>query len=213
MSDSQPKAGEPVPQPYPYQEAPTWPQQIGTPLASAHPPHACMGLNSCKGQDRFGAAGPTDGPEDKIGKPNECAGQGYCSTTTDHKCHVQNDCRNQGGCGLNGTAEEFEQPGINDCKSLGSCATPINSERFIVNGRYQGQSVWLRARQVFHEKVWPQLREENPDLPEELPPIGGGDRMGELFQAGPAFLWISDNNANRRSIVACGSSDMSGATP
>jgi len=213
MSSNKPKAGEPVPDPYPYKEAPTWPQQIGTPLAPAQPPHACMGLNSCKGQDRFGAAGPKDGPKDKIGKPNECAGQGYCATTSDHKCHVQNDCRNQGGCGLNGTAEEFDQPGINNCKSLGSCATPINAERFIVNGQYQGTSVWIRARQVFHEKIWPQLREQNPNLPEELPAIGGDPQMGEIFKDGPAFLWMSDNNTNRRSMVACGSSDMSGATP
>ncbi len=213
MSDPHAKAGEPVPQPYPFQDAPAWPKQIGKPLEPAHPPHACMGLNSCKGQDRFGAAGPPDGPSDRIGKPNACAGQGYCSTTSDHKCHVQNDCRNQGGCGLNGTPEEFEHPGINTCKSMGSCATPINAERFIVAGKFRGASVWQRARQVFHEKIWPQLREQNPDLPEELPAIGGDPQMAEVFQDGPAFLWISKNNTERHNAIACGSSDMSGGTP
>ena len=111
MSNSSP--GEPVPTPYPYGGAPVFltdrelkcknlgVQPMGMPL------HACMGLNSCKGSDRYGVTG---GPAGR--PPNDCAGQGYCSTTADHTCHVQNNCRNQGGCGLYGTAEEMDRPGL-----------------------------------------------------------------------------------------------------
>ncbi|MEO7827217.1 MAG: hypothetical protein ABIR60_08760, partial [Allosphingosinicella sp.] len=136
MSDN----GEPVPSPYPYPvpEVPLFPTAVG-PQPEGLPAHACMGLNSCRGSDRYGTAGAPD-----LG-PNACAGQGYCSTTADHTCHVQNSCRNQGGCGLYGTAEEMDRPAENDCRSLGSCATPINAERFSTNGPNQGKSVWLRA--------------------------------------------------------------------
>ena len=171
-----------------------------------------MGLNSCKGSDRFGLEGP-DGSG-----PNACAGQGYCSTTADHTCHVQNDCRNQGGCGLYGTAEELDVPALNGCRSLGSCATPINAERFSTNGPNQGKSVWLRARAVFEQQVWPGLRQEllgrqirgeiakDQPLPETLGPVPA------LFAAtGPTYLWISDDNTKRGNMTACGSSGLSGA--
>ncbi len=209
MSKKTLQPGDPVPEPYPYQQAPTWPSTIGAPLEPAKPLHACMGLNHCKGQDRYGAAGPTDGP--RPGVPNDCAGQGYCANTPDHTCHVQNSCKNQGGCGLYGTAEELDSPGYNECKSLGSCATPINAERFSTNGPNQGKSVWARARQVFHEKEWPALRAQNPDLPEELPRIGGDAYKEDIFKHGPAYLWVSDDNEERSNMTACGASGMSGA--
>ncbi len=146
--------GEPVPTPSPYPNSPQFvttvpPGPMGMPL------HACMGLNSCKASDRFGLNGPP-----APFAPNACAGQGYCATATPHTCHVQNDCRAQGGCGLYGTAEEMNLPGANECRSLGSCATPINAERFSTNGKNQGKSVWLRAREVFQTTVWPVLRQE-----------------------------------------------------
>lgn len=209
MSNKENKAGEPVPSPYPYKGTPTWPSTIGKPLEPAYPPHSCMGLNSCKGQDRFGAEGPKDGP--RPGVPNDCAGQGYCSTTADHHCHVQNECKNQGGCGLYGTAEELDSPAYNNCKSLGSCATPINAERFSTNGPNQGKSVWRRARQVFHEKLWPELRNQNPKLPEELPQVGGDAYSEDIFKNGPAYLWVSHDNKERSNMTACGASGMSGA--
>lgn len=210
MSD--PDAGKPVPTPYPYGDAPVFPTSP-EPGAKGMPLHACMGLNSCKGSDRYGVTGP-----DPQSGPNDCAGQGYCSTTADHTCHVQNNCRNQGGCGLYGTGEEMDRPGHNDCRSLGSCATPINAERFSTNGPNQRKSVWARAREVFANEVWPELRQEllakqaagkiSPDqpLPEQLGPIP------ELFAAtGPTYLWISDDNKDRGNMTACGSSGMSGA--
>lgn len=199
--------GFPVPEPYPFANAPAFPEKIQEQPPGADT-HACMGLNSCKGNDRFGKLGPNkDGP-------NQCAGQGFCSTAIDHHCHVQNDCKSQGGCGLYGTAAEMKQPGQNACSSLGSCATPINSQRFISNGEYQGTSVWKRARQVFQEKVWPELREKNPDLPKELPAIGGSKFVsdhGDIFKDGPSYLWISDDNEKRGNMAACGASGMSGA--
>ena len=129
--------GVPTPHPYPYKDVPPWPKTIGVQPADL-PLHSCMGLNSCAGSDRFGKLGPHGND------PNACAGQGYCSTTPDHTCHVKNDCRNQGGCGLYGTAEELSQPGVNECRSFGSCATPINAERFITNGPFTGKSVRIR---------------------------------------------------------------------
>ncbi len=203
--------GVPVPRPYPYADSPPFPTKIG-PSPDGMPLHACMGLNSCAGSDRFGTAGQPGGA------PNACAGQGYCSTAADHTCHVQNQCRNQGGCGLYGTGEEMNRPGFNDCSSLGSCATPINAERFSTNGPNQGKSVWARARKVFEEQVWPALQQEllakqaagtipaDQPLPGTLghPPAGFGT-------TGPTYLWISDDNISRSNMTACGSSGMSGA--
>jgi len=187
---------------YPYRDAPKWPAQIGAQPPGALP-HACMGLNSCRGQDRFGAAGPSDGPTP--GQPNACAGQGYCSTAVDHTCHVQNQCRGQGGCGLYGTGEEQYRPGANECKSLGSCATPINAERFSTDGPNRGKSVWARARRVFEER-WPELRKALPDAPAEL-----GAVPAPFAESGPAYLWISNDNTDRGNMTACGSSGLSGA--
>lgn len=201
MSDN----GEPVPSPYPYPPpgVPPFPKTVG-PQPEGLPAHACMGLNSCRASDRFGTAGAPG-----LGA-NACAGQGYCSTTTDHTCHVQNSCRNQGGCGLYGTAEEMDRPAENDCRSLGSCATPINAERFSTNGPNQGKSVWLRAREVFAEQ-WPARREALiaqgcTGLPETL-----GEPPAPFAATGPTYLWISDDNQARDNMTACGSSGMSGA--
>jgi hypothetical protein len=205
-----PNPGQPVPTPYPYADAPLFPTTIGR-QPPGYPLHACMGLNSCKGSDRYGIDGAPG-----IG-PNACAGQGYCSTTPDHTCHVQNSCRNQGGCGLYGTAEEMNRPAENDCRSLGSCATPINAERFSSNGPNQGLSVWLRAREVFAEQ-WPGQRKAllarlevsdvhaNQDLPETL-----GEPPAPFAATGPTYLWITNDNQARSNMTACGSSGMSGA--
>lgn len=195
----------------PFAGTPTWPQN---PPSSAELPegavrHACMGLNSCKNQGRT--------------LSNDCAGQGYCSTALaynpanpfegnayDHTCHVKNDCRNQGGCGLYGTEEELATPGHNDCQSQGSCATPINAERFITDGDNRGKSVWLQAREVFTQKVWPDLRAQNPQLPPEPPQVKGSNSNPNLFQQGPTIGWIEYDN-DGAGMTACGSSGMSGA--
>ena len=171
--------------------------------------HACMGLNSCKNQGRT--------------LQNNCAGQGYCSTAlayqptnpsegapSDHTCHVLNDCRNQGGCGLYGTQEELATPGHNECQSQGSCATPINAERFITDGNLRGESVWLQARKVFTDKVWPELAKSNPELPATPPPVPGSIDNPNLFQYGPTIGWIEYDN-DGQGMTACGSSGMSGA--
>ncbi|WCM91496.1 ferritin-like protein [Acidovorax sp. NCPPB 2350] len=186
----------------------------GIPRFPANPPgpdalqdgearHACMGLNQCQGQGRT--------------RDNACAGQGYCSTAleydyanpaqpqvSDHTCHVKNACAGQGGCGLYGTGQEQNHPGANDCATLGSCATPINAERFSTAGPNRGKSVWGRARAVFAEKTWPQLREKNPSLPAE-PPLP----HPELFRYGPTIGWIQDYSG--QGMTACGASGMSGA--
>jgi hypothetical protein len=205
-----PAPGVPVPTPYPYAGAPPFPTAIGAGPVGM-PLHACMGLNSCAGSDRFGIAGPPGGAA------NACAGQGYCATGTDHTCHVQNDCKGQGGCGLYGTGEEMNNPGANDCRSQGSCATPINAERFSTNGPNQGQSVWLRARAVF-EASWPARRADLRAL-QEAGTIPATQKLPEtpgpapaLFETtGPTYLWISDDNNSRGNMTACGSSGMSGA--
>jgi hypothetical protein len=204
-----PPPGEPVPSPYPFTNVPAFPSTIGTQPAGM-PLHACMGLNSCAGSDRFGASGPPNG------QPNACAGQGYCSTGADHTCHVQNSCRGQGGCGLYGTGDEMNNPGANDCQSLGSCATPINAERYSANGLNQGKSVWARARQVFAQN-WPQLRQElrarqaKGEIPGQPLPATLGQPPAAFANIGPSYLWISADNVERGNMTACGASGMSGA--
>ena len=207
---SDPNPGVPIPQPYPYKDAPAFSTTIGA-QPEGKPLHSCMGLNSCQGSDRFGT-------DTKGQTPNACARQGYCATTATHQCHVQNDCQNQGGCGLYGTAEEMDRPGQNDCRSQGSCATPINAERFSTNGPNQGKSVWARAREVFKADVWPTLREEllvkkaNGRIPAGQPLPENLGSVPELFAGtGPAYLWVSDDNVDRGNMTACGASGMSGA--
>ena len=203
-----PAPGEPVPTPYPYAEAPPFPTSIGI-GPRGMPAHACMGLNSCKASDRFGVAGPS------TQAPNECAGQGYCSTAADHTCHVQNSCRDQGGCGLYGTAEELNRPGDNACRSQGSCAT--RQRRAIQHQRTQSApEVWLRARAVFSDMA--AMRAElltkqasggldaNQPLPETP-----GPPPASFAETGPTYLWIADDNDARGNMTACGSSGMSGA--
>ncbi len=194
-----------------YAGTPKWPL---TPPADSELPegalrHACMGLNSCKNQGRTAS--------------NDCAGQGFCATSlsynpaapsqptlTDHTCHVQNDCRNQGGCGLYGTEAELAEPGHNACQSLGSCATPINAERFITDGDSRGNSVWLQARSVFAKKVWPGLKKADACLPDTPPEVPGSSDNANLFQYGPTIGWIENDN-DGSGMTACGSSGMSGA--
>ncbi len=207
-----PAPGVPVPTPYPYAAEPAFPGPgvIG-PQPEGLPLHACMGLNACAGSDRFGMFGAPGRA------PNACAGQGYCSTGTDHTCHVQNECKGQGGCGLYGTGEEMNNPGANECRSQGSCATPINAERFSTNGPNQGQSVWLRARAVF-EANWEATRLELlaaqalQKVPSGQPlPAAPGDAPAAFAATGPTYLWISADNNERGNMTACGSSGMSGA--
>lgn len=207
---SEPTAPTPgVPDPYPYAGAPAFPLNIGQ-QPPGMPLHACMGLNACAGSDRFGKSGPN-------GQPNACAGQGYCSTTADHSCHVQNRCANQGGCGLYGTAEEMDNPGSNACQSLGSCATPINAERFSTNGPNQGKSVWARARKVFEEKVWPEVRagllekQSKGALPDQPLPETLGHPPGDFATTGPTYLWISSGGGPTGDVSSCGASGLSGA--
>ena len=246
MTDDTVTPGAPVPTPYPYPDSPAFPANVGL-QPDGMPLHACMGLNSCKASDRFGRApdralreahrAHKEAPKSHNDahrshkdahrshkastpppQPNDCAGQGYCATAVNHTCHVQNSCKNQGGCGLYGTGEEMNQPGTNACKSLGSCATPINAERFSTNGPNQGKSVWVRAREVFETQVWPSLRQEleakrasgeippGQPLPEKL-----GPPPAPFAQTGPTYLWISDDNTERGNMTSCGASGMSGA--
>jgi hypothetical protein len=101
--------------------------------------HICMGLNACRGHDRYGT--------------NECAGTGYCATAQAHTCHTLNNCRGQGGCGLYGDGEEQNFPGANDCAWQGSCAVPVQAERYSTQGDNKGKSVWVLARKLFEERM------------------------------------------------------------
>lgn len=203
-----PEAAEPTCDVSKYQGAPKFPAAPPGTVGDGEVRHACMGLNHCRGQGRT--------------RDNACAGQGYCSTAlkynyatpqaplvSDHTCHVLNACRGQGGCGLYGTAEEQDQPGANECATLGSCATPINAERFSTDGPNHQKSVWLRAREVFKEKVWPSLRQQDPKLPPDPPQVPGTEQHPDLFAYGPTIEWIDDYSGE--GMTACGSSGMSGA--
>ena len=145
--------------------------------------HACMGLNACKGHDRYGT--------------NNCAGAGYCATQV-HNCHTLNNCRGQGGCGLYGDSEEQCRPGVNDCAWQGSCGTPIPAERFITQGANQGRSVWQLARKLFEERMQESRRTIN-DAPFKYgPPVawlkanGRGESCGS---SGDKYCSFGENNA------------------
>jgi len=140
--------------------------------------HACMGLNSCKGHDRLGT--------------NACAGSGVCATAAAHSCHTLNNCRGQGGCGLYGTGEEQNHPAENSCAWQGSCAVPINAERFSTNGPNQGKSVWLRARELFEQRMAAANRQVLPSP----------------SKVGPTAAWLQENYSP--DYTACGASGMSG---
>ncbi|MES2355309.1 MAG: hypothetical protein V4568_13110 [Pseudomonadota bacterium] len=140
--------------------------------------HACMGLNACKGHDRLGT--------------NACAGSGTCATAAAHSCHTLNNCRGQGGCGLYGTGEEQNHPGENSCSWQGSCAVPINAERFSTNGPNQGKGVWLRARELFEQRMAAANRQVLPSP----------------SSVGPTTAWLQENYSP--DYTACGASGMSG---
>ena len=110
-----------------------------------------------------------------------------------------NACKGQGGCGLYGTDEEQNIPGANNCAILGACATPINAERFSTNGPNRGKGVWVRARELFVEKNWPNTP------PAQVPSVPHPD----LFQYGPTIEWMKEDSGP--GMVACGSSGLSGA--
>ncbi len=124
--------------------------------------HACMGLNACKGHDRWA--------------DNACAGTGYCATAEAHSCHTNNNCHGQGGCGLYGSGEEQNHPAQNACAWQGSCAVPINAERFSTVGPNRGLSVWKRARALFEERMTRAGRQFGPSP----------------MEAGPGHQWLQD---------------------
>lgn len=144
--------------------------------------HACMGLNACKGHDRFGS--------------NDCAGMGYCATQQ-HVCHTLNNCAGQGGCGLFGDGAEQCKPGANDCAWQGSCATPIQAERFGTLGANKDKSVWLLARKLFEKRMKKANRNigESPysaGPPEKwLMSLGGYDSCGN---SGDKYCSFGFNN-------------------
>jgi hypothetical protein len=81
--------------------------------------HVCRGLNSCKGQGSDGK--------------NQCAGMGTCYTAAKIGCATENECKNQGGCGM--------RPGENECKYKGQGAVPLTEE------------AWPRARKRFEQRM------------------------------------------------------------
>jgi hypothetical protein len=157
--------------------------------------HACLGLNACKGHDRFGA--------------NNCAGMGACATAQTHSCHTLNNCRGQGGCGLYGNAEEQNRPGENPCAWQGSCAVPINAERISTDGPNQGKSVWLRARQIFEERMKRAKRTFGP-APQHLSTGVGGVYDTTIYNTaeGPPTAWLDATMPG--GYTACGASGLSG---
>ena len=149
--------------PTPVPPSPT-PTPTPAPLIMPIEMHACMGLNACKGHDRFGN--------------NNCAGTGYCATTAAHSCHTLNNCKGQGGCGYYGDEHEQNNPGANECAWQGSCATPINAERVSTQGVSKGKSTWLLARKLFEERMTKLSKRNFGPSP---------------FPEGPPTSWLNQN--------------------
>lgn len=155
--------------------------------------HVCMGLNACKGHDRFGT--------------NACAGMGYCATASVHHCRTLNDCRGQGGCGLFGTAADDDTPGANECAWQGACAVPIQAERFSTQGDNKGKSVWVLARKLFEERMEKANRTFGPSPYECGPPqawlvqsLGSYDSCGS---AGNKYCSFGFNDPKKDAKELC----------
>ncbi|ADZ91345.1 hypothetical protein [Marinomonas mediterranea] len=155
--------------------------------------HACMGLNACKGHDRFAT--------------NDCAGMGQCATQS-HVCHTLNNCRGQGGCGLYGDAAEQCKPAENDCAFQGSCATPIQAERISTLGANTGKSVWLLARELFEKRMEKSKRNVGPSPMPDGPPQkwlqsldGGYDSCGSSGDKYCSF-GFNDPAKNAQKMIA-----------
>ncbi len=153
--------------------------------------HTCMGLNACKGHDRYGT--------------NDCAGSGMCATVQ-HVCHTLNNCKAQGGCGLYGDSEEQCKPGANDCAWQGSCGSPIPAERFITQGENQGRSVWQLARKLFEDRMDKAKRTIKPAPFKYGPPVtwleanGRGSSCGH---SGNKYCSFGQNNAAASAQAFC----------
>lgn len=169
-----------------------------SPVNATIPPelHACMGLNACKGHDRFGT--------------NNCAGTGYCATAQAHTCHTLNNCRGQGGCGLYGDGDEQSRPGANDCCWQGSCAVPIQAERFSTQGPNTGKSVWVLARKLFEERMKKANRNVGPSPYKCGPPekwleqiLGQYDSCGN---SGDKYCTFGFNNPEKDAKELCAKS-------
>jgi hypothetical protein len=101
--------------------------------------HVCMGLNSCRNQDKDRSA--------------PMAGMGTCATSV-HVCHGDGACRGRGACGYAGPEFEQAHPGEQACRWNGSCASPINRSRVFSAGPYKGKSVWRTARNLFEARMY-----------------------------------------------------------
>jgi hypothetical protein len=121
-------------------------------------PHACQGLNDCKGQ-----GAPIPGSTEPTGTQ---VGDGYCATAWFHTCGTDNQCKSQGGCGYTVTSDpnDFTKnwlPNENSCKAGGGCGAPIPEKQAFNTksapvapakfpppdaGPCAGASVWERAR-------------------------------------------------------------------
>ena len=155
--------------------------------------HICMGLNACKGHDRYGT--------------NNCAGTGYCATAEKHSCQTLNNCRGQGGCGLYGDGEQQMRPGANECAWQGSCAVPVQAERFSTFGDNTGKSVWLLARQLFEGRMKLAKRVYGPSPFECGPPqnwlisvLGSYDSCGNSGDKRCSFGY---NNPDDHAKILC----------
>jgi hypothetical protein len=90
-------------------------------------PHACRGLNTCKGKGKGGK--------------NACAGQGACASVDAHSCRGDNACRGQGGCG--------EKPAENKCKGMGGCEVPMEHEAAWKKARKRFEEVMKAEGKTF----------------------------------------------------------------
>lgn len=158
--------------------------------------HACMGLNACKGHDRFGT--------------NDCAGMGYCATAQSHNCHTLNNCRGQGGCGLYGTDDEQINAGNNPCAWQGSCAVPINAERIVTTGSNRGDSVWKHARARFEERMKAANRTYGPNPQTVTYTNGNKQTVTVPCPAGPPRDFLGNTPVPGACYTACGASGLSG---
>ena len=150
-------------------------------------------------------------PRPPGGKPNACAGQGYCSTAVDHTCHVQNDVPRPGRLRPLRHRRGDEQAGRQRVPIAG-LLRDADQRRALQHQRPQpGQERLDAGARRCSRRTGPSSatncsrKQAEGEIPANQPlPETLGPPPAAFANTGPTYLWISDDNKERGNMTACG---------